>query len=104
MRGLKLFVSRDVLPEPDEDEFYQADLLGLRAETPDGRPLGKVKAVQNFRAGDLLEVDPGQGRPSVLYPFTRDVVPEVRLAEGRLIIVPPVEAETGEPEGGGDEE
>ena len=93
LRGLKLFFPREALPEPEEDEFYYADLLGLAVETPAGERLGKVKAVQNFGAGDLLEIDPGQGRPSVLLPFTREVVPEVRLKEGRLIAVPPVEAE-----------
>lgn len=96
LRGLKLFVSRDTLPEPDEDEFYHADLIGLAVETTENVRLGKVKAVQNFGAGDMLEIDPGQGRPSFYLPFTLAVVPEVRLAESRLIAVPP--AETGDRE------
>lgn len=101
LKGLRLYVSRDALPPPDdEDEFYLADLIGLRAETVGGEPLGRVKAVLNHGAGDILEVDPGEGRPTALHPFTREVVPEVRLAEGRVVIAPA--AETGEQEPGED--
>jgi 16S rRNA processing protein RimM len=99
LRGLKLFVPRDALPEPEEDEFYHADLIGLAVEARDGTPLGKVKAVQNFGAGDMLELDPGGGRATIYLPFTREAVPEVRLAEGRLIAEPPAET-TAEEEGG----
>jgi 16S rRNA processing protein RimM len=93
LRGMRLFVPREALPEPEEDEFYYTDLLGLAVETPEGVALGKVKAVQNFGAGDVLEVDPGQGRPSFYLPFTREVVPEVRLKDGHVIAVPPAETE-----------
>ena len=93
LRGLKLHVPRSLLPEPEEDEFYLADLIGLRAEAPDGAPLGTVRAVQNHRAGDILEIDPGQGHPTWLVAFTRDSVPEVRVAEGRLVVVRPEETE-----------
>jgi 16S rRNA processing protein RimM len=103
LRGLRLFIPREALPEPEEDEFYHADLIGLAVETPQGERLGRVKAVQNFGAGDLLEIDPGQGRPTRLLPFTRDVVPEVRIAEKRLIAVPPPETEAGDQKHGGDE-
>ena len=72
LKGLRLYVPRDALPPPDdEDEFYLADLIGLRAETADGGPLGRVKAVLNHGAGDILEIDPGDGRPTTLHPFTR---------------------------------
>jgi 16S rRNA processing protein RimM len=93
LRGLRLFIDRDALPEPEEDEFYLADLIGMRAETPEGEALGVIKSVQNYRAGDLLEVDPGEGRPTWLLPFTRDAVPDVRLSEGRLLVVRPEETE-----------
>jgi 16S rRNA processing protein RimM len=89
-RGLRLYVPREALPPPEEDEFYLADLIGMTAETDEGERLGKVKAVQNFGAGDILEVDPGAGRPTLYFPFTRAVVPEVRMAEARLIVVPPI--------------
>lgn len=92
LRGLRLYVRREALPAvADEDEFYLADLIGLAAETADGAALGRIKAVHNFGAGDILELDPGGGRPTRYLPFTRAVVPEVRLAEGRAIVVPPAE-------------
>jgi 16S rRNA processing protein RimM len=92
LRGLKLYIARGVLPEPEEDEFYVADLVGLAVETPGGEPLGRVKSVQDFGAGDLLEVQPETGASWYL-PFTRDAVPEVRIAEGKVIAVRPEEVE-----------
>ncbi|MDP1617718.1 ribosome maturation factor RimM [Phenylobacterium sp.] len=92
LRGLNLFIPRDALPDPDEDEFYLTDLIGAAVETPAGERLGEVKSVQDFGAGDLLEVQPTSG-PSWWLPFTRDNVPEVKLAEGRLIAIPPEETE-----------
>ena len=91
LRGLRLHVARDALPPPEEDEFYLADLIGLTAETPEGEPLGRVKAVHDFGAGDVLEIDPGGGRPTWYAPFTREVVPELRIDEGRLSVVRPEE-------------
>ncbi len=98
LRGLRLYVPREALPPPEEDEFYLADLIGLQAATPEGVALGQVKAVHNFGAGDVLELDPGRGRPTRLIPFTRDVVPTVSLAEQRLVVVPPAETGEREPE------
>lgn len=91
-RGLRLFIPRDALPPPDEDEFYLTDLIGAAVETPEGERLGEVKSVQDFGAGDLLEVQPASG-PSWWLPFTREAVPEVKLAEGKLIAIPPEETE-----------
>ncbi|MCX7586902.1 ribosome maturation factor RimM [Phenylobacterium sp. 58.2.17] len=98
LRGLKLYISRDSLPEPDEDEFYLADLIGLAVETTAGELLGKVKTVQDFGAGDLLEIQPKAGA-SWWLPFTREAVPEVRIAEGRLIAEPPAVIEADPDEG-----
>lgn len=92
LRGLKLHVLRESLPAPEEDEFYLADLTGLRVETPDGRILGVVRGVQDFGAGDLLDVKP-EGAPSFWLPFTREVVPEVDIAGGRILAIPPAEVE-----------
>ena len=97
MRGLKLFVARAALPPPEEDEFYLADLIGAEAYTPDGTLLGKVKTVQDFGAGDLLEIEPGAGRASWYLPFTRECVPDVDLAAGRLTAVRPPEAPDDKP-------
>ena len=93
LRGLRLYVPRSALPTPEEDEFYLADLIGLAAETVDGAPLGRVKGVHDFGAGDILELDPGDGRATVMIPFTREAVPEVKIAEGRLVVFPPTEVE-----------
>lgn len=86
----KLFVTRAELPPPEEDEFYCADLIGLRAETADGKLLGTVIAVPNYGAGDILEIAPPFGE-TLLLPFTRAVVPEIDFAQKRLIVSPPVE-------------
>jgi 16S rRNA processing protein RimM len=88
LRGLKLYISRTDLPPPDEDEFYLADLIGLAVESVAGEALGTIKAVQDFGAGDLLEVQPPQG-PTWWLPFTREAVPEVRLGERKVIAAPP---------------
>jgi 16S rRNA processing protein RimM len=91
LRGLRLFIPRDALPQPDEDEFYLADLIGLNVTSTDGAPLGRVVAVPNFGAGDILEIDPGDGKPTWYLPFTRAAVPEVRIAEGKIVADPPAE-------------
>lgn len=93
LRGLRLHIARASLPPTeDEDEFYLADLVGLAAETPDGELLGKVKSVHDFGAGDLLEIQPPQGA-SWWLPFTKEAVPQVRLAEGKVIAVRPEDDE-----------
>lgn len=93
LRGLKLFISRDRLPEPEEDEFYVTDLIGLSVETAEGEALGRVKAVQDFGAGDLLEIIPAEGGATWYLPFTREAVPDVRLADGVVVAVKPDEVE-----------
>ena len=85
----KLYIARALLPKRNEEEWYHADLIGLAAVDRQGEPVGTVVAVQNFGAGDLLEVKPAKGGPTVLVPFTRDTVPEVDVEGGRLTLVPP---------------
>jgi 16S rRNA processing protein RimM len=97
LRGLKLYIPRDVLPVPEEDEFYVTDLIGLDVVSPDGAPLGRVRNVQDFGAGDLLEVQPAVGA-SWWLPFTKEAVPEVRIADGVVVAVRPVETEGDEGE------
>jgi len=89
LKGTELQIDRDRLPEADEDEFYHADLIGLRAEMVAGEGLGQVVAVQNFGAGDLLEIRLDGSRKTVLVPFNGEVVPEIDLDAGRLVIDPP---------------
>ena len=88
LTNIRLFVPRERLPQPDDDEYYQADLIGLRAETEDGSEIGAVVAVQNFGAGDLLEIA-RPDRSTVHVPFTDPFVPVVDIAGGRVVIAPP---------------
>ena len=92
LRGLSLHVARDALPPAEEDEFYLADLIGLEARDAAGAVVGRVKAVENFGAGDLVEIAPPQGA-SFWLPFTKEAVPEVRIGEGWIGIDPPPESE-----------
>jgi 16S rRNA processing protein RimM len=93
LKGLGLYIRRDALPEPDDDEFYLADLIGLEARDATGAVIGQVKSVQNFGAGDLLEIAPADGGPTWWLPFTKDAVPDIRLADGWLTAVRPAEVE-----------
>lgn len=89
LNGRDLFVDRSVLPEPeDEETFYHADLIGLDAVDTAGDLWGHVIAVQNYGAGDLLEIRPVDGVPFLL-PFTRALVPVVDVKGGRVVIDPP---------------
>src|SRR5438105_5641870 len=88
LRGLRLYLPRAALPPADEDEYYHADLIGLDAALADGTALGQVRAVHDFGAGDMIEIDRPAG-PPIMVPFTRVVVPVVDLAAGRLLIDPP---------------
>jgi len=90
LKGAKLFVLRETLPEPDEDEFYYADLEGLQVKTTSGRNAGKVIAVHEFGAGDMIEILPpkkdGKQGQSYYHPFTKAAVPKVDIKAGRLIV------------------
>lgn len=90
LKGTELYIDRDILPEPDEDEFYHSDLIGLAAETMDGAAYGTVRAMHDFGAGDLIEIALAEGGV-VLLPFTREVVPEIDLDAGLVRIAPPAE-------------
>jgi 16S rRNA processing protein RimM len=103
LNGMELTVERARLPAPDDpDEFYHADLIGLEAVRPDGIPLGTVTAVHNFGAGDIVEIVSSGGGTPLLVPFTKEAVPEIDFAAGRVVIDAPPETEargqTGEEE------
>jgi 16S rRNA processing protein RimM len=98
LRGLKLFVPRARFPAPDEDEVYVTDLIGLEARAPDGRVLGRVKAVQNFGASDMLEITPAEGGQTWYLPFTREATPELHIADGWILAVRPAEVGEREPD------
>ena len=92
LNGLELYVAREKLPETDEDEYYHADLIGLAAVTTAGEALGRVIAIHNFGAGDIIEIAPPRGA-TMLLPFSNTVVPDVDLAGGRVVIDLPQEIE-----------
>jgi len=98
LRGTKLFIAREKLPEPDTSEYYHSDLIGLKALAHDGTPLGKIVSVQNFGAGDLLELQPPEGA-SEFIPFEDQWVPTVDLSSRSVVIRrPPSTGEESEEE------
>lgn len=91
LKGTKLFVPRERLPDLPDDEFYHSDLIGLEVVDTGGAVLGEVLAVHDHGAGDLLEIRLKGGSDTIYLPFTRDVVPTVDLAAGRIVADPPEE-------------
>ncbi|MBI3513942.1 MAG: 16S rRNA processing protein RimM [Proteobacteria bacterium] len=91
LAGTRLYVARERLPAPAPDEYYHADLIGLAVAAPDGTTLGTIRAVHDFGAGDLVELELVDGR-AVMVPFTRAVVTEIDLARGRAVAVLPADA------------
>lgn len=85
--GCGLYVSRDKLPELEEEEFYHTDLIGLDVKFADtNEVIGNVLAVYNFGAGDLLDIKINGQKNSAMVPFTKDYVPEVNISNGYIII------------------
>lgn len=98
LRGLRLYAPRSAFPQPEDDEYYLADLIGMTAVNVHGTVLGKVKAVHDFGAGDILEIDPGRGGATWYLPFTREAALEVDIAAGRILAVKPTEVSDGSSE------
>ena len=98
LRGLRLYVARSALPEVGEREWYEADLVGLKAVGKDGRDWGKVVAFHDFGAGSVMEVSGG-----VIVPFNDEAVPEIDVEGGKVVIDPPAGLLTGGKETGGKE-
>ena len=92
LNGIELYIAREKLPETDDDEYYHADLIGLAAVNAANEPLGRVVAIHNFGAGDIIEIAPPHGS-TMLLPFTNAVVPTVDLKGGRVVIELPREIE-----------
>lgn len=89
LRGVRLYANRDVLPDLPDDEYYHTDLIGLTVLDTGGVEIGKVHAVLNHGASDLLEVRPTGGGNTVLLPFTHEAVPTVDMSAGKIIADPP---------------
>ncbi len=87
LRGLRLYLPRAALPPPEEEEYYHFDLIGLDAVLADGTPIGRVRAVDDFGAGDTLEIE-REGAQPVMVPFTRAIVPVIEIESGRLVVAP----------------
>ena len=96
LNGIELYIARDKLPATGEGEYYHADLIGLAAVNPAGEPLGRVTAIHNFGAGDIIEIAPQHGS-TLLLPFTNAVVPTVDLAGGLVVIELPAEVDGDDP-------
>ena len=89
LKGVRLHVDRDRLPDPEEDEFYHVDLIGLQVVDTGGQPIGTVKGVIEQGSGELLEIALSGHADAALLPFTRAMVPTVDLASGRIVADPP---------------
>ena len=98
LNGIELYIAREKLPDTDEDEYYHADLIGLAAVSAANEPIGRVTAIHNFGAGDIIEIAPPHGT-TMLLPFTNAVVPTVDLAGGRVVIALPDEIDGDDPTG-----
>jgi 16S rRNA processing protein RimM len=85
LKGTRLYVARRALPQPDAEEFYHADLIGLAARWSDGAALGRVTAVHNFGGGDVIEIA-REGAASLMVPFSREAVPQVDVAGGNITV------------------
>jgi 16S rRNA processing protein RimM len=95
LNGIELYIMREKLPATGTDEYYHADLIGLAAVNAANEPIGRVIAIHNFGAGDIIEIAPPHGT-TMLLPFTNAVVPTVDLAEGRVVIELPAEIDGDE--------
>jgi 16S rRNA processing protein RimM len=96
LNGIELYVPREKLPAVEDDEYYHADLIGLDAVTTANEPLGRVLAIHNFGAGDIIEIAPPSGT-TILLPFSNAVVPTVDIAGGRVVIELPAEIDGDDP-------
>ena len=92
LKGIELFVAREALPATAEEEFYHADLIGLETQDSEGRMLGKVAAIHNYGAGDVMEIARPDG-DSILLAFTRETVPTIDIAGGRIVVAVPEDDE-----------
>jgi 16S rRNA processing protein RimM len=92
LKGTELFIARDKLPQTEDEEFYHADLIGLEAQDSEGRVIGKIAALHNYGAGDIVEIVRPDG-DSVLLAFTRETVPTIDIPGGRVIVAVPEDDE-----------
>ena len=92
LKGIELFIAREALPATAEEEFYHADLIGLEAQDSESRVLGKIAAIHNYGAGDVVEIARPDG-DTVLLAFTRETVPVIDIPGGRVVVAVPEDDE-----------
>ena len=85
VRQTKLYIRRDQLPQVEENEFYHVDLIGLHVQDQNKQVLGRIKAIQNFGASDILEIQ-RQGQKDLLLPFHGETVVDVQLDKGYVVV------------------
>ena len=98
LKGTRLYAPRSALPDLSEDEFYHADLIGMKVVGLDGVDYGRVKALQNYGAGDFLEIAVPNRKSPALLPFTREAAPHVDLSAREIVADPPAGVFDDEPE------
>ena len=85
--GTELYVNREVFPDLEDDEYYLADLIGLKVfEQSSEIEVGTVAGVYNFGAGDILEIKVKATSKLEMLPFTKEYVPEVKVKEGFVVV------------------
>ena len=95
LKGIELYVSRTELPETDEDEYYHSDLIGLAVLGQDEEEIGVVKALYDFGAGDVIEIERPEAS-DVLLPFNAEMVTDVDIKAGKVVVdIPEDLLETG---------
>jgi len=89
LRGIDLYVGRELLPETDAQEYYHTDLIGLEARDTTGAVIGEIVSVANFGAGDLLEIRKPGTKQTEYIAFSAANVPQINIAAGHLVVVMP---------------
>ena len=85
--GTELYVNREALPDLDEEEYYQADLVGLKViEQESSSEIGKISGIYNFGAGDILEIKLKVNGKTEMIPFTKVYVPQINIKEGFVVV------------------
>ena len=90
IKGVELYLSRDKLPRLEDDEYYYADLVGLKVKNTNGKIIGIIRMVDNYGAGEIIEVDLLDGG-SVMYKVSQKVVLEIDLKNRYIVVDPPIE-------------
>jgi 16S rRNA processing protein RimM len=89
LKNKELFIYRDELEDPEDEEFYYEDLVGLRVKLQNGKEYGQIYSIQNYGAGDILEVKLKSDNKKVLMPFTKEIFPNINIKSGSVVIIPP---------------